>query len=391
MFKRILRLLLTFVLMVVLLGFGTAGAPDGGLDETFTEEVREILIKQDLANGIYRLFTSKIEDDEYLRSVYGGAYIDRSTTELCIFAKDIDYVSSVVNSISPSSNVYYLIARYSYDELKNIVDSLVDSCIMLGITVLGVDEVTNCVYVHTDSENNLAVIIEWFEMHNIAPDQYRLEVSEPFRAFSTEVKGGKSFWSQPNGTSGTFGMGAKKGAAHGFVTHGHNLSVNEEIYTIINGSITKIGTVKNKQFNGTVDAVFVEFTNNVTPNRALYYGGVQTGINCTWGGLYGMAVNTYLRMQGTATGGTIWGYVTDCSGTCSYDDAGVVKTFTDFIITDIGAQDGDSGGPLLFSEYNGSAGATTRAIGIVGGGSGSLTGFCKSSNIFTAFGLSDTY
>lgn len=206
----------------------------------------------------------------------------------------------------------------------------------LSIDATAVDEVNNKVMVSI--EKSLFDDVVSFLNENIPNFDKNCLLYQESQSITTTDKNGTGI--KCNGGILTLGYNARKSSTKmdGFVTAGHltNNSSNP-VYRADNNY--KLGTIKNRQDGGKIDAAFVQYNNQ---GRVTYVSESGNGIigtysssQITTGMLVGKYGNTTKRQNGK---------VTHTSSSVKVNS----KTFTDQVQLKITQKEGDSGAPVFF-------------------------------------------
>lgn len=286
-----------------------------------------------------RVRTASQDDIADYPDNFGGIYIDQNNDLHINYTHDKD---SLIDNVTEEDAQFDKV-KYSYNYLNDICNCLSENMLKLSIDATAVDEVNNKVMVSI--EKSLFDDVVSFLNENIPNFDKNCLLYQESQSITTTDKNGTGI--KCNGGILTLGYNARKSSTKmdGFVTAGHltNNSSNP-VYRADNNY--KLGTIKNRQYSGKIDAAFVQYDNQ---GRVTYVSESGNGIigtysssQITTGMLVGKYGNTTKRQNGKVTHTSINVNVDSPFYNQRKD------TFTDQIQIKITQKKGDSGAPVFF-------------------------------------------
>lgn len=278
-----------------------------------------------------RVRTASQDDIADYPDNFGGIYIDQNNDLHINYTHDKDsLIDNVIEEDAQFDKV-----KYSYNYLNDICNCLSENMLKLSIDATAVDEVNNKVMVSI--EKSLFDDVVSFLNENIPNFDKNCLLYQESQSITTTDKNGTGIKCDK---IGTLGYNARKSSTKmdGFVTAGHlSTSLNKPVYRADNNY--KLGTIKNRQYSGKIDAAFVQYDKQ---GRVTYVSESGNGIigtysssQITTGMLVGKYGNTTKRQNGK---------VTSPSSSVKVNS----KTFTDQVQLKITQKKGDSGAPVFF-------------------------------------------
>lgn len=317
---------------------------------------------------------------------YAGVFIDDNGTLNVNLTSNINKAKTAINQ----DGVQYNQVKHSYKKLKETMSSLEDLMLELDIVKLSLNVRSNKVIITIRDLNNEKInkINQY-----INPDavEYENAVGE-MQVTAAEIINGTSL---DQGL--TIGVGAVDSNGNdGFVTAGHALFSNGTKGTQDGDTI---GTQRDSQFGGNVDAAFFEAKKGFWPWQTDYYGSMRLA-----NGFYISSVLTnsadYNAIEGltvTAFGGVSGeqdGVILNSDTSFTVNVNGTNYTITNAVESDYRAIPGDSGAPVLWwaDNHNYAAGGLQSASLLDINGNWmpgvSRSYFVRTDNIFNTLNLS---
>lgn len=363
--KKIIGFVLALVMVVIIavpVSASTVDVEQLYLEDAYQKNIQSVYYSTRFREAYTTLKITRSSQEAVLEfpDNYGGSYIDNDNDLHILYTDELN----TLNIASVQEYAEFDCVNYSYNYLNDIVDILSDNLIELGITTTYMDEVLNKVVVCAD-ENYKLMICEYLAENFMSFDDESLIFEEPTNPVNTALGG-----SGLSSSAGSFTLGYNaydySTGKYGFVTCGHAVSVGDTVYQ---GSA--LGTVTKKQFSGTIDAAFIEYSNQSQATANTMWNLSLTGSYSATGITTGMVVDKYGLTTGARSGRVTAGSVSIvCDGI----------TFRDQVQMSIRQERGDSGalavhmfiGPLLPDQ--------TYPVTLIG-----ITTFADSSTWETAF------
>lgn len=381
---------------------------------SYLEYIKEM---EELNQSLIKIQEYSDSSNTNLKENFAGAYIDTDGKLVYLVSTDNKLYQNLITEIVGNNNIKIKSVEYSYQSLEVTKDDVTNKLIAYydqlkdnEITNENLKNLLNSFHsVYIDEKNN-TVVVEITELSPELEQAFHTYISanenivirtsngqiqqyaSPWRTgrgiyiFSISVNSNGSITATARGGYST-GYMASRGANKGFVTSAHGNNTGD--YVFINSSITyetlltdQLGQITKRVLSGSVDAAFVEITNdNYEQSNLVYYTSVYPGVTkpgsilaaeCV--DVNGLALNTWIYKSGMTTYLTV-GDLLDRSITVNISG----NILTDLFMTDNVADHGDSGGVTYIS--------SEKVIGIVEGGNGTYTYFIKATNINEALGV----
>lgn len=358
------------------------------LMDAFNEENLELCMTTDFSyktNNLNNTDGTVVSDDMVYPDYYAGSYTDEDgnfvvykTKEETTSAKmeKITYenVMDEIEEVLDNDNFILKEAEFSYNELNDIMDKLnayklsKDNNIANNFNLYWLSDEDNCIYVELDDLNNETV--EKFKEEVCDSNAIKFKESTGEFVKQTNIKAGRRLTC--NGIGGSVGYRVKRNGNVGFITAGHMGSTGDTIK--IGG--TAVGTIKARQESGSVDAAFVQVTNDdYTPVNTI--NGTSNKLSTT---ISEPGVGTVINKSGASTGITS-GKVLSKNVTITLD--GIIQT--NLTSASYESAGGDSGGTI----YSYISSTNTRlTLGIHCAEKNGIRYYIKANEINQALGTS---
>jgi len=356
--RRIFRLITSIVLGWCMIANNTLAF------EKMEENRNESLIKKEsVANEKYNILLREWAydkdriDDVYadFPEYYGGAYIDKEKNLVIQVTWLNDEIKAYFDNLIDLQGVIFEVVEYSYDNLKEEKDNIVDKMgkqkfASFSLTGVGISFENNSVTVHVES-NGVTRSVDSNQIKKEVSSFENIDViwSEGQDEPTLDVRPGAQL--TVAGTySGSVGFWARDSYGNlGIITTPHDVVKSGDTVKI--GSST-FGTAQTPHYNAYVDAVFIKRTSSsMNPSRQVN------------GAIYQLKSGTYSIL---AVGSTVYmaGSVTS-AGTGSIQDVNYTSTYglTNTVLTNVVAAKGDSGGIVA----GGGTSTSKYIVGIVAG------------------------
>lgn len=310
------------------------------------KNAREDAMQAD-AKDAYGELLQVVDNNKSVEKEYAGAYIDEDNKLVVNLTTSSIKTKNIVQENTESQKVKFQKQEYTYDTLlkayEKIGNAINDTKYAKVVSSFYVDEINNAVVVDI---SDLSYADSFKE--DICDDnciQFN-ETAEKIAPTTTKLKPGGYIGNASYGYSiGWRGWRINNAGNYteGLVTAAHSNNVGNIAYTY---GGHKFGKFVLRRFSGTMDAAFVQRTNdNYDVSNTIKFSGssLKAGYyvsgSCTGCTVYKVGMTTGL------TSGKVLS--TSCSVT--YDN----KTFTDYVKASYRSDNGDSGG-LVYMDINGS-------------------------------------
>ena len=339
--KKALKMVSVFISIIMCLSLSvpvfaaTEDAVYNQLDASYIENLQNFYASAIFKESFTTLLVSRTTQHVEMNypSNYGGIYID-SNDDL-----HIQYVNEVgiLDDSMQNYDVIYDSVQYGYNYLSEIYNKLVPKMTDFDISVLYIDEFDNKLSVAGNGAY-WEEIAMYLAEQVASFDENCLSFTNPVQLEQTDA-GGTSIKSNAGGF--TLGYNAKKtsNGKYGFVTCGHAVSVGDTVKRNKLFGAT-LGTVKNSQLGGKIDASYVEYSNQDNRTTACLTGNYISGTYSSSQITAGMIVQKYGAKTKEQSGRVTAASVSVKVGT---------TTFTDQVQLDIRQEGGDSGAPVVHS------------------------------------------
>lgn len=303
------------------------------IDVNYIENLQSFYASARFKESFTTLLVSRTAQDVEMNypSNYGGIYIDNNND---LHIQYINEVGTLDDSMQ-DYDVIYDSVQYGYNYLNEIYNKLLPKMTEFGISVLYIDEFQNKLSVSA-SETFRNVILEYLSEQVASFDEECMSFLDQIQLTQTDA-GGTSI--KANGSGFTLGYNAKKtsNGKYGFVTCGHAVEVGDTVKRNKLFGAT-LGTVKNQQYSGKIDASYIEYSNQDNKTTACLTGNYISGTYSSSQITAGMIVQKYGAKTEEQSG-----RVTSGSVSISVD----TQSFTDQVQLDIRQEKGDSGAPVV--------------------------------------------
>lgn len=355
-------------IVVVLLACGllmVSGAMAKDLD-TLSGSDEFVKLQHESVERYNKLINGMTSD---IQTHYGGAYIDEDLN-LVVLLNDIKTNNIIsVKQLIGNENTIIKSCEYTYRELVDTINIIVDNMICLMDLGVLIDSVQDNLY-----NNQVEIFIRDLDDSKI--NIVKSIIDKPYMVFNnsekgvetcSDIKGGYEIESNTNGGLSTLGFCAYKSGVEGYVISGHaGDNIGEEFK--YNGTIIGDVDVMGYTTITTVDASFVESNGNGTLTDNIVPGDIVGAM------LSDLPVGTTIYFYGKNSGiesGQI------ISNNYAYITGG--HLVSDCIRGSFSPVSGDSGGPVY---YIGSGGYVL--MGVVNTSTGGCT---KYENIARKLGI----
>ena len=339
-----------------------------------------------------------VDDNEDVKKVYGGCYIDDNKKLHVLFTEDVD--ENEINNINKtiSSDIVYETSRYTIYELNALQENVVNYIsketadlvlkeLIEDIVGVGISQERNTVFVEIKNCNEKKIDIFKKMISNSSAITFENVVKVEY-VYALNPGQGISIGSSTS-NAGTYSIGFRcyrllstGGYIEGFVTAAHNNAVGENVYV----SNKNIGTIAawERTNNGTVDAAFVRITDDE-------YVSVHTTHNKNNVLVPGSYVGSFSSGETVKKEGSGTGYTSGKIKSASYTLNGTVTT-RDCVSATYNCAPGDSGGIVYqtIDSLNYVAGICMASVTKTNTSTGEETKFSvfvKATNIRTALSL----
>lgn len=215
------------------------------------------------------------EKSKKYRNEYSGTYMNDDQNLVVMTNKSSEEFKEDLREVTNNDELIFKTANYSYNELLDTYNTLTNK-ISKGsldcVKSVYISQTNNCVVVGINEINveNMTLIKD--EVKN--SDILKFEVCSDDTATASvhpgqQIKIGNGYYSMGFRAYYSTSTGKK---VYGFVTAGHNTSINDEVHVITSkGNSVKVGKVAKRRLKGSVDVSFIELTNSAEAKRKVYY------------------------------------------------------------------------------------------------------------------------
>lgn len=195
------------------------------LMEGLDEDIARMLVSQEPAQEAYSEFLTQLpideEGDYVYPSTFSGAYLDKETYELCIALTDCsdDVQEQYDHFFSDPSIVVYKEAEYSYNELKEIENILLES--YRDTCEIGISQKENVVKV--------GIIYDTTQICSEVDPELPVVFYQQNRVKTAALQGGDYILNKNNGYSFTLGMCGTYNGKNAILLCGHGMKVGDKI------------------------------------------------------------------------------------------------------------------------------------------------------------------
>lgn len=304
------------------------------------------------AEILYSFSKTRNASDDIYPNYYGGSYVTPEGKLVILVKGDMVAVRKSIMAITDDSDIIYKSCNYSFQELRDIVDSI-EAYLNMSIinkNVIGANildkENKVIVYLKNCSEKNISN----FKNDVINHSAIIFKQSGNCKEERINILAGSkaALGSASNSAYGSFAFRAVETSGSrrkGMVTSGHVATTGTDIYS--NGNY--MGTCSSSQKGGQVDAAFVPSTTGFfEPSNNFYlYDDGNDGTLST--NVYAPAAGTSISLIGARSGIQIGKVIS----TYAIQTFGEKDTYTctNLTVADYKSEEGDSGG-LIFTELN---------------------------------------
>lgn len=338
-------------------------------------------------NNLMESYITKVGGEPNYPDYYAGAYVDTEGTLTVCTTSTAKKIKNKIYDATENKEIKIEERENSYNELLKIKTYIEEKIsndsdekkILEDICTVAVDDRNNVVVVEVQNldglkQKRLESLFENFEQIEYKNTDIG---NEPV---SKTLAAGMSTYYTSDGWNAYYSIGYKAFRItssgefqYGFVTAGHGNAVG----CVMRCGGDEVGKITGREFSGSVDASFVQITNNdyVMSNNIYYTDNVA----CDGYYLSYLPVGHTVHKVGATTQLTS-GEVTYSSTTVYYSDN--LGTFTDFLGTSLVSNGGDSGG-LVYAPYDNDY----LLVGIIDTKSDTGSSACKYGNIEKAMGV----